>query len=169
MINMKIMITGHRTYQHPSVIEEALNIVVDELQKSYDDILFISGGAIGIDQLLIKIALERNIPYDMYVPYVNQSEYWRPFQQAKYEEFKDKANDIHLTSNDYYENVFNDRNQQMVDACDFGIAVWDGHPSGTGNTVKMLKRANKLEYLLSLDVDEVIINKIKKESLDGFF
>lgn len=31
----------------------------------------------------------------------------------------------------------------MVKECDVVIAVWNGKPSGTGNTVKMAKNAGK--------------------------
>ena len=37
----------------------------------------------------------------------------------------------------------NDRNNYMVEQSDVVIAVWNGKPSGTGNTVKMAKNAGK--------------------------
>ena len=37
----------------------------------------------------------------------------------------------------------NDRNKYMVEQSDVVIAVWNGKPSGTGNTVKMAKLSGK--------------------------
>ena len=37
----------------------------------------------------------------------------------------------------------NDRNKYMVEQSDVIIAVWNGKPSGTGNTVKMAKQSGK--------------------------
>jgi uncharacterized phage-like protein YoqJ len=35
------------------------------------------------------------------------------------------------------------RNEYMIDKSDYVIAVWDGSPSGTGNTVRYAKQKNK--------------------------
>ena len=37
----------------------------------------------------------------------------------------------------------NGRNKYMVEQSDVVIAVWNGKPSGTGNTVKMAKLSGK--------------------------
>ena len=37
----------------------------------------------------------------------------------------------------------NDRNKYMVEQSDVVIAVWNGKPSETGNTVKMAKQSGK--------------------------
>ena len=37
----------------------------------------------------------------------------------------------------------NERNNYMVNECDVVIAVWNGRPSGTGNSVKMARNNGK--------------------------
>ena len=49
------------------------------------------------------------------------------------------------------------RNEYMVDNSDYVIAVWNGKPSGTGNTVKYAKKKNKVALLVNpktLEIEE---------------
>lgn len=48
-----------------------------------------------------------------------------------------------MSKAEYTDSCMNDRNKYMVKECDVVIAVWNGRPSGTGNTVKMAKNAGK--------------------------
>lgn len=40
------------------------------------------------------------------------------------------------------------RNEYMVNNSDYVIAVWNGKPSGTGNTVEYSKKKNKVVLLV---------------------
>ena len=43
----------------------------------------------------------------------------------------------------YTSDCMQKRNKYMVNNSDYIITVWDGKPSGTGNTVKYAKQKNK--------------------------
>lgn len=47
------------------------------------------------------------------------------------------------------------RNEYMVDNSNYFIAVWNGKPSGTGNTVKYAKKKNKIVLLVNPQALEV--------------
>ena len=47
------------------------------------------------------------------------------------------------------------RNEYMVDNSDYVIAVWNGKPSGTGNTVKYARKNNKMVLLVDPQTLEI--------------
>lgn len=49
----------------------------------------------------------------------------------------------YVSKEEYSNSCMNDRNKYMVEQSDVVIAVWNGKPSGTGNTVKMTKLSGK--------------------------
>lgn len=48
-----------------------------------------------------------------------------------------------LLQNHYTNDCMQKRNEYMVDNSDYVIAVWDGKPSGTGNTVHYAESKGK--------------------------
>ena len=75
----------------------------------------ITGGAVGIDILALNYAREKNIKVTIFKP--------------EYERYKKGAPLI--------------RNQLIVDASDFVIAIWDGKSRGTKYTIDYAKKMNK--------------------------
>lgn len=65
-------------------------------------------------------------------------------QKERYKKILHKADIVHDVSKEEYSKFcMNDRNKYMVEQSDVLIAVWNGKPSGTGNTVKMAKLSGK--------------------------
>ncbi len=110
---------------------------------------FISGMALGIDMICAEIVLElkkkhKNVMLECAIPCLNQENKWNSSQQERYKYILKKADIVHYVSeNEYTDTCMNDRNNYMVKECDVVIAVWNGKPSGTGNTVKMAKNTGK--------------------------
>lgn len=75
----------------------------------------ISGGARGVDTLAAEYARKRGIPVREFFP--------------DYERYGRKAPLI--------------RNEQIVDACDQVLAIWDGRSSGTMYTVRLARSLGK--------------------------
>lgn len=46
------------------------------------------------------------------------------------------------------------RNQQMVDACDYLVAFWDGRSPGTIDSIDRARRAGKLKYVFGINLKE---------------
>ena len=110
---------------------------------------FISGMALGIDMICAEIVLElkkkyKNVMLECAIPCLNQEKKWSLTQQERYRKILHKADVVHYVSEtEYTDTCMNDRNNYMVEQSDVVIAVWNGKPSGTGNTIKMAKNVGK--------------------------
>jgi uncharacterized phage-like protein YoqJ len=77
-------------------------------------------------------------------PYPSQPNRWPTETRRHYEKLLQKADRIVETSDDPYAAWKNQkRNEWMVDNSDATIAIWDGQPSGTGNTVEYAQKQRK--------------------------
>ena len=110
---------------------------------------FISGMALGIDMICAEIVLElkkkyKNVMLECAIPCLNQEKKWPLSAQERYKKILKKADIVQYVSKaEYTDSCMNDRNNYMVEQSDVVIAVWNGRPSGTGNTVRMAKIAGK--------------------------
>lgn len=155
---LKICFTGHRPKSLPWGYDEnkencilfkgvMASIIEKAIINGYT--YFISGMALGIDMICAEIVLElkkkyKNILLECAIPCLNQEKKWPLLEQKRYKKIMNNADVIHYVSNDEYSNnCMNDRNKYMVEQCNVVIAVWNGKPSGTGNTIKMAKTLGK--------------------------
>lgn len=155
---LKICFTGHRPKGLPWGYNEASescirfkNVMYDILKKAiingYN--YFISGMAIGIDMICAEIILKLkedfpDVVLECAIPCKHQERFWPQRQQARYHSILKKADLIHFVSEDeYLDDCMNNRNRYMVEQADVVIAVWNGKPSGTKNTIKMAKELGK--------------------------
>lgn len=188
---MKIAITGHRPsklgndYDLTSPLVKWIkfkieNHVADLLyrRKSKEDV-FITGMALGIDQLLVQIGIEMNIPFIAAVPFKGQSLVWPQKSQIRYGELLQQAKFIYVVDEgkamDYtaylrlpfthmstYEasKSLNKRNEWMIDQLapdeDRLIAVWDGTPGGTKNCIDYAKKQLSPTDIIYIDPKQFI-------------
>lgn len=117
-------------------------------------VTFISGGALGVDQwaadIVIEIRVERQkrstkglggIQLVIARPFPSQPNRWPTKARRHYEKILQKADRIVETNDDPYAAwKLQKRNEWMVDNSDAIIAVWDGQPSGTANTVEYARK-----------------------------
>lgn len=161
---LKICFTGHRPKGLPWGYDETKESCVKFKNVMYSIIenaiingysYFISGMALGIDMICAEIVLELKRKYagvmlECAIPCLNQDEKWAATQKIRYKKILSEADVIHYVSESaYHDNCMNERNKYMVDECDAVIAVWNGKPSGTGNTIKMAKAAGKKIRIVS--------------------
>ena len=109
---------------------------------------FISGMAMGIDQMCAEIVLElknryADITLEAAVPSKEQDMLWPQKYRDRYSQTLAKCDSIHVISEEYTDDCFERRNKYMVDNCDILLAVWNGKPGGSGNTVEYAKSKNK--------------------------
>ena len=143
----RVCFTGHRP-EKLTIPEKEIKLFLEEqIQKAIKDgyITFLSGMARGVDiwaaESVLKIKEEGNpihliccIPYEKFE--IRWSEEW----QQKYAEIIRKADIITYTSHHYYNGCLQVRNQFMVDRAARLIAVYNGEPGGTRNTIEYAKR-----------------------------
>jgi uncharacterized phage-like protein YoqJ len=109
---------------------------------------FITGMALGIDLIAAELVLELkkqypNITLESAIPCENQAIKWSDAQRERYYDVAAKCDKETMLQKPYTKDCFQRRNQYMVDSSDFVIAVWNGNPSGTGQTVRYAQSKNK--------------------------
>ena len=162
--------TGHR----PQKLGYGENsIQCDELKNRLEELIieliekegvthFISGVALGVDTYAAKIVLNLKTRYpditlECAIPCENQAEKWNERDRDVYYDLISKCDKETLLQQKYSSDCMQKRNEYMVDSSDYVIAVWNGKPSGTGNTVKSAKKKNKVVLLVNpktLEIEE---------------
>ena len=142
--------TGHRpkklNFNNIFILKQKLkNSIIVAINCGYEN--FISGMALGCDMLAADIVLELQkiypIKLECAIPCVNQTEFWKEEDIKNYKRILRKANKITYTSNaKYYNGCMQKRNKYMVDNSSRIIAVFNGTPGGTMQTLKYAESKN---------------------------
>lgn len=104
----------------------------------------VTGGALGVDQMVARIALEMGIPYVICVPHQGHGSNWPLDAQELYEHLKANARTVKLvTDAPYSPQALQIRNQFMVDGSEELIAVYDGSTGGTANCIQYAQSVGK--------------------------
>lgn len=115
---------------------------------------FISGMALGVDTYVAEIILDLKKKYpaitlEAAIPCEEQAIKWGEKNRERYFSIIERCDKQTIISKSYTPDCMNKRNRYMVNCSDVIIAVWDGTPSGTGNTVKYAKEKNKTVILIN--------------------
>lgn len=110
---MNIAIVGSRNFSDYGYLKEKLDSFLED--KNLNDILIVSGGAKGADQLAEKYANEKNISTMIFLPD------WKQFGRS--------AGFI--------------RNADIIKNSDTVIAFWDGESNGTKNSIDLGRKKDK--------------------------
>lgn len=138
--------TGHRNLNNAGIVEEALEVAIGTLLKgqrfkSGKDAVVSGYGslAIGADLSVTKILQDRGVPYDLILPTTTDEsdEIDRMIQGARSENRVQPMAEQNLE----YRQLTN----EIVDACDVLVAVWDGRPArGPGGTAEVVGLARSI-------------------------
>ena len=144
-----ISFTGHRPKGLPWGYNENLpqaikfkqdmkTLLIEKINQGYHN--FIVGMALGIDMMVAELLIELKNEYNIFIkaaiPCKNQEIKWNMLQQKRYKNILEKCDNIVFVSDNYSINCMQRRNEYMVDNSNMLIAVWNGKPSGTENTIK---------------------------------
>ena len=99
---MRTIIAGPRTVDNYDTVKEAIKTSGFEITE------IVSGGAVGVDRLGEKYAIEKSIPFQRFLPD------WKRYKRG--------AGPI--------------RNAEMAKNADALIAIWNGTSKGTKNMIK---------------------------------
>jgi uncharacterized phage-like protein YoqJ len=105
--------------------------------------LVISGMALGWDQAVANAAVRLKIPFHAFVPCLEQESCWPVKSREEYQLLLSHADECHYTIKAVYPGPWcmQKRNEEMVDASDKVLALYDG--STFGGTFNCLTYANK--------------------------
>lgn len=132
-----------------TALQGAIDTMISIMHYHSLPITFISGMALGVDQDAARIVLSRrlfypNIKLYAYLPHPEQAARWTEAFQNYYGIILDQCDKVQTISPIYTATCMQARNQAMVDAADYLIAVWDGSPSGTKQTVEYARSQGRL-------------------------
>ncbi|QSF47864.1 DUF1273 family protein [Paenibacillus tianjinensis] len=177
-----ICFTGHRpnklgncyslTDEKSKYISKKLEPILIDLIEEESVERFISGGAIGFDQIAfwtvqgLKRTYYPHIKNIVAVPFKNQACKWTDNEtQAWYQKMIDLADEViyvdelpeykvdGVAIGDYHVAKMQKRNEYMVDMSRIAIAAWDGTKGGTGNCVRYVRKTGKTLYTVKPQYD----------------
>ena len=158
MENSTCCFTGHRPQSLPFrlnekdkrcvALREKLKAKIEQLITEENVTCFISGMALGIDQICAELVLELkeqhpNITLECAIPCEEQAVNWTEPQRDRYFGIVERCDKETMLQHHYDEDCMMKRNCYMVDASQVILAVWNGKPSGTGNTVRYAQEQDK--------------------------
>lgn len=104
----------------------------------------ISGMALGWDMALATAAVECDVPFAAYVPFVGQESVWPRASQEQYRALMARASRVRIICDGGYAAwKMQRRNEAMVEDCERLLALWDGTAGGTGNCVAFAERQQR--------------------------
>lgn len=142
---MKIAIIGSRTVENLAEkdYDDILNKVIKFVEQfplhEFHPLTIVSGGAIGADRMAGLI-------YDDIA--FHMSTYYLP---TEFKEFLPNW-DLYGKSAGFI------RNKQIIDECDFVIAIWDGQSKGTAHSIKLAKEQKKDTFIFYFQQAEQNVN-----------
>ena len=147
----KVMITGNRPFKlnkdKALIAKGKMFDYLQYLKSIYgDELLVLTGMALGPDQWAAEICMDLKIKFDAYLPFQDQDSRWTWQQKQYYEKLLGNANRVLIAEMNAPIGgaAYLKRNSMMVNDCNYAIAVFNGdYQSGTGSTVRKLERALK--------------------------
>ena len=161
--------TGHRPEKlscNEAAIKVKLSHAIDQaIQDGF--VTFITGMARGVDIWAAELLLERravtpSLHLICALPYSGFERRWSPQWQTRYQAILQQVDLIKTICPSYSMAAFQQRNEWMVDHSSRLIAIYNGSPGGTRNTIEYAKR-KKLEIAI-YDTNSGAINSIGKEA-----
>lgn len=150
---LRCCFTGHRPEKLSISEKEAkyilhnaiLNAITNEGKRT-----FISGMARGIDIWAAEEVLEikkefPDVKLIAAIPYSGFETRWSENWKNRYENILKQADYIKVVNPKYSKDCFQKRNEWMVDHSSLVLALWNGEPSGTKNTIDY---ANKQKVIV---------------------
>jgi uncharacterized phage-like protein YoqJ len=155
--------TGHRPQNlpcgfdeyHPACLKikrQLLRMIIGLIEKKHVT-HFISGMAIGTDMWAAEIVLELkeeypNITLEAAIPCRSQPNVWKDSLKKRHNEILSQCDKVTLLQENYTSDCMIKRNRYMVDKSDYIVAVWNGKPSGTGNTIEYAVKRKRTVYCI---------------------
>lgn len=147
--------SGHRPDKlggyDPKIAQRIKELAINELQKYLspgilkkdEELIVISGMALGWDTALALAALELKIKLHCYIPFIGQESKWPSDSRILYKMILKQAALIKCCSpGEYTVAKMHVRNKEMVDSCDLLLVLFDGTSGGTSACIKYAMTCN---------------------------
>ncbi len=169
-----VAITGHR----PDVFLQS-HYDIDSIKRIADDTVWLLkqeykeelelclGGAIGADQIVGASAIDQQIRYHMFLPFLPeiQAKFWKKNDKLELDRQLQHAAGITIVdpSDKYDIRNYHKRDREMVDNSDFVVAFWAGKKQGgTFQTIKYALSKSKFVLNALNELRPIFSNDLKK-------
>lgn len=143
----RVCFTGHR----PEKLNQPEEVIIEKLEMAIRQAVadgmnvFISGMARGVDiwaaEIVLKLKREGlDVKLICAIPYRGFESMWGHGWQQRYQAILNNADFVQYMYPNYKRSCFQDRNEWMVNHSSRVIAVYNGQPSGTRNTIEYAKK-----------------------------
>lgn len=139
--------TGHRPEKLNRSEKDIKAYLREQIIQAIQDgfMVFITGMARGVDLWAAEIVLDlrkrnKKIKLICAIPHDEFESRWSPYWQQLYRYVLAEADLVRDISKGYHTGVYQVRNEWMVDHSARVIAVFNGQPSGTKNTIDYARR-----------------------------
>lgn len=148
--------TGHRPQKLRRTEKEIKADLESAIQQAITDgyTTFITGMAYGVDiwagQIVVRLR-KRNPALHLIaaVPFRGFEDRWSSDWKRAYQELLGQADSVKYICPGYNAGAYQRRNEWMVDHSNRVIAVFNGEPSGTKNTIDYAERKNVAALLIN--------------------
>jgi hypothetical protein len=136
---MRVGVTGHQRLDDADAWPWVANAMRDQLSRIESPLIAVTSLALGADQLLARLVLERGGQIYAVLPFADIERSFSPEDVAAYRELAKHATVevLHTVGTD--EDSYLAAGHRMVELSDLVLAVWDGKPAkgkgGTGDIV----------------------------------
>ena len=149
--------TGHRPEK---VIGSEGRIIVElrrEIEKAIADgyKVFLTGMSRGVDLWAADIVLElrrynKDLKLVCVIPFEGMEDRWPADWKKHYDLVRRQADFVWVLSDRYSKDAYQKRNQWLVDHASRLIAVFNGSPSGTGNTIRYAREKGVPTHIIEV-------------------
>jgi uncharacterized phage-like protein YoqJ len=153
--------SGHRPEKlpdDPDIIKIIKSYIAVEIESALEDGFdtFIMGGARGIDlwagdAVLKQQRITPNIKLIAALPYFTSASKFTEHERFKYGQILSECEEVLYASGEYTKESMKKRNQFMVDNCSRLVAFIKDTRSGTGQTIRLAKKAGVETHVHKLD------------------
>jgi hypothetical protein len=139
---MRVGITGHQRLDDPEAWSWVARVMRDELAKVALPLVGVTSLAVGADQLLARLVLERGGMIHAVLPFADVERSFSPDAVPAYRELAQQATIEALDTPGTDEDAYLAAGQRVVELSDLMLAVWNGKPSkGKGGTADVVAYA----------------------------
>ena len=160
--------SGHRAEKLPWRYNEdapaclALKALIDDLlREAYAAGFrrFYCGMATGADMYFGEAvaALRKEHPditLEAVIPFRGQERRWPKAQRERYARLEEQCDGLTVLHDEYRRGCMQERNRYMVDRSSLLLAVYDGKPGGTYNTVRYAEKQHVTVVVLPVSISE---------------
>lgn len=132
-----VAITGHRPKALPRGAQQRIRSSIRDLVQRYPGATWLSGGAIGVDQIAADELFSLGQRVELVLPFSPevQATLWSPVERQVFDQQIRKASSVEVLRETYHPDGYRERNKRLVQRADLVVAYWNGSPSGTAATV----------------------------------